>query len=79
MGLFDKIFGKSARDIIGPEIRDSASIDRYDTTRFSRLGHEVPFGFKPTNESTDIKYQEENQRLVKNLDPNKSKTLERRK
>ncbi len=75
----DKIFGKNARDIIGPEIRDSASIDRYDTTRFSRLGHEVPFGFEATNENTDIKYQEDNQKLVKTLDPNKSKILEKRK
>lgn len=75
----DKIFGKNARDIIGPEIRDSSSIDRYDTTRFSRLGHEVPFGFEATNENTDIKYQEDNQKLVKTLDPNKSKTLENRK
>ena len=75
----DKIFGKNARDIIGPEIRDSANIDRYDTTRFSRLGHEVPFGFEATNENTDIKYQEDNQRLVKTLDPNKSKILEKRK
>ena len=32
----DKIFGKEARDIIGPENRDSAMIDRYDTKRFSR-------------------------------------------
>ncbi|QKF72334.1 NADH:quinone oxidoreductase I, chain C [Aliarcobacter faecis] len=75
----DKIFGKSARDIIGPEIRDSSSIDRYDTTRFARLGHEVPYGFEAKEEKTDIKYQEENQKLVKNLDPNKTKTLERRK
>jgi len=40
----DKIFGKEARDVIGPEIRDSAAIDRYDTQRFSHLGHEVPYG-----------------------------------
>ena len=40
----DKIFGKEARDVIGPEQRDPAAIDRYDTTRFARLGHEVPFG-----------------------------------
>ena len=39
----DKIFGKEARSIIGPEQRDPAAIDRYDTTRFARLGHEVPF------------------------------------
>ncbi|RXJ98185.1 NADH-quinone oxidoreductase subunit C [Arcobacter sp. CECT 8986] len=47
----DKIFGKEARDIIGPEIRDSAAIDRYDTTRFSRLGHEVPYGTEVTPNS----------------------------
>lgn len=75
----DKIFGKNARDIIGPEIRDSASIDRYDTTRFARLGHEVPFGFEETTQNTDIKYQEDNQKLVTKLDPNKTKTLEKRK
>jgi NADH-quinone oxidoreductase subunit C len=40
----DKIFGKEYRDIIGPEIRDTARIDRYDTQRFARVGHEVPFG-----------------------------------
>ncbi len=75
----DKIFGKSARDIIGPENRDSSKIDRYDTTRFSRLGHEVPFGFEAKDEINDIKYQEDNQILVKNLKADESKTLERRK
>jgi len=40
----DKIFGKEYREIIGPENRDPASIDRYDTKRFSRVGYEVPFG-----------------------------------
>ncbi|WP_292664173.1 NADH-quinone oxidoreductase subunit C [Nitratifractor sp.] len=43
----DKIFGKEYRDIIGPENRDPARIDRYDTQRFSRIGHEVPFGADP--------------------------------
>jgi NADH-quinone oxidoreductase subunit C len=43
----DKIFGKEYRDVIGPEIRDTATIDRYDTQRFSRVGHEVPFGADP--------------------------------
>ena len=57
----DKIFGKSARDVIGPELRDSAAIDRYDTTRFARLGHEVPYDtdisqFEP---ETSISYEEE--------------------
>ncbi|HHO42372.1 MAG TPA: NADH-quinone oxidoreductase subunit C [Epsilonproteobacteria bacterium] len=40
----DKIFGKEYRDVIGPENRDPAKIDRYDTQRFSRVGYEVPFG-----------------------------------
>jgi len=39
----DKIFGKEYRDIIGPENRDPAKIERYDTKRFSRVGYEVPF------------------------------------
>ena len=43
----DKIFGKEYRDIIGPELRDPARIDRYDTKRFARIGHEVPFGADP--------------------------------
>ena len=43
----DKIFGKEYRDIIGPELRDPARIDRYDTKRFARIGKEVPFGADP--------------------------------
>jgi len=43
----DKIFGKEYRDVIGPEIRDPARVDRYDTQRFARVGHEVPFGADP--------------------------------
>ena len=66
-------FWENARDIIGPEIRDSANIDRYDTTDFPGLGHEVPFGFEATNEKYRYKISEDNQRLVKTLDPNKSK------
>lgn len=58
----DKIFGKEARDTIGPELRDSACVDRYDTERFSRLGHEVSKG-TPISEGnepdTPIRYQEE--------------------
>ncbi len=58
----DKIFGKDSRDIIGPELRDSACVDRYDTSRFSRLGHEVLKGvdISEGNEpDTPIRYQEE--------------------
>ena len=57
----DKIFGKEARDVIGPEIRDQAAIDRYDTKRFARLGHEVPYGadISEGEPDTPIKYQED--------------------
>ncbi len=57
----DKIYGKEARDIIGPENRDPAVVDRYDTERFGRLGHEVPRGaeFKEDQPETPLGYQEE--------------------
>ncbi|MBD3840335.1 MAG: NADH-quinone oxidoreductase subunit C [Campylobacterales bacterium] len=58
----DKIFGKEARDIVGPELRDAACVDRYDTDRFARLGHEVPKGtpISQGNEpDTPIQYQED--------------------
>jgi len=47
----DKIFGKEYRDVIGPENRDPARIDRYDSQRFSRVGYEVPFGAEPSESS----------------------------
>jgi len=43
----DKIFGKEYRDVVGPELRDQARVDKYDTQRFARVGHEVPFGADP--------------------------------
>ncbi|WP_345993320.1 NADH-quinone oxidoreductase subunit C [Sulfurimonas sp. HSL-1716] len=57
----DKIYGKEARDIIGPEIRDTARVDRYDSERFARLGHEVPKGTKITGKEpkNPLAYQEE--------------------
>ncbi len=78
----DKIFGKEARDIIGPEQRDPAAIDRYDTTRFARLGHEVPYQtditeFEP---ETPISYQEKNtSKIMKKLKPEESVVLKRRR
>jgi NADH-quinone oxidoreductase subunit C len=79
----DKIFGKEARDIIGPEQRDPAAIDRYDTTRFARLGHEVPFDTEISegNEpDTAISYQEENtSKMMKRLKPEESVVLKRRR
>ena len=57
----DKIYGKEARDIIGPEIRDTATVDRYDSERFARLGFEVPKGTEITgNEEPNVdSYQED--------------------
>jgi len=57
----DKIYGKEARDIIGPELRDTAKVDRYDSERFARLGHEVPKGTKITGNEpkTEQNYQED--------------------
>jgi len=58
----DKIFGKEARETVGPELRDAACVDRYDTNRFARLGHEVHKGVEISegNEpDTPIRYQEE--------------------
>ena len=57
----DKIYGKEAREEIGPEIRDTARVDRYDSERFSRLGYEVPKGTKITDnmEKTEQNYQED--------------------
>ncbi|MEA1892280.1 MAG: NADH-quinone oxidoreductase subunit C [Campylobacterota bacterium] len=57
----DKIYGKEAREEIGPEIRDTARVDRYDSERFSRLGHEVPYGSEITGEEVEVtqEYQED--------------------
>lgn len=57
----DKIYGKEARDIIGPELRDAGKVDRYDSNRFARLGHEVPKGTEITGDEpeTQQNYQEE--------------------
>lgn len=78
----DKIFGKEARDIVGAEQRDPASIDRYDTTRFARLGHEVPFDTDVSvgEEKTDISYQEENiTPVMKKFKKEESVVLKRRR
>jgi len=57
----DKIYGKEAREEIGPEIRDTARVDRYDSERFARLGHEVPKGTEITGNEPAVEqsYQEE--------------------
>ncbi|OPX27003.1 MAG: NADH dehydrogenase [Campylobacteraceae bacterium 4484_166] len=78
----DQIFGKENRDKIGAELRDSAQVDRYDTNRFARLGHEVPKGVDITSgePETPIRYQEDGgSLLVTKFDKKPSKILDKRK
>ncbi len=75
----DKIFGKDAREAIGPENRDQARIDRYDSKRFSRVGYEVPFGAELTAENetkTEIEYSKT---LLVDYTKNSGKQLDKRK
>ena len=75
----DKIYGKEAREAIGPEIRDTARVDRYDSERFARLGYEVPKGTEITGneEKNEQAYQEEGGVfLVTKLDKESSKIID---
>jgi len=75
----DKIYGKEAREAIGPEIRDTARVDRYDSERFARLGFEVPKGTKITDdmERTVQNYQEDGGVfMVTKLDKESSKVID---
>ncbi len=75
----DKIYGKEAREAIGPEIRDTARVDRYDSERFARLGYEVPKGTEITDdmEKTEQNYQEEGGVfMVTKLDKKSSKVID---
>ena len=75
----DKIYGKEAREAIGPEIRDTARVDRYDSERFARLGFEVPKGTKITDDMprTEQNYQEEGGVfMVTKLDKKSSKVID---
>jgi len=75
----DKIYGKEARDIIGPELRDTARVDRYDSERFARLGYEVPKGTEITDDMprTEQNYQEEGGVfMVTKLDKKSSKVID---
>ncbi|MCP4970329.1 MAG: NADH-quinone oxidoreductase subunit C [Arcobacter sp.] len=80
----DKIFGKEHREVVGKEERDCANIDRYDTKRFSRLGHEVEFGTDITDgkepEHTPLSYQEEGGvPMIKKLHKDDSSTIKDRR
>ena len=75
----DKIYGKEAREEIGPEIRDCSTVDRYDSDRFARLGHEVPIGTKITGNEPKVtqNYQEDGGVfLIRKLDKDSSKVID---
>lgn len=66
----DKIFGREYRDVVGPEQRDSARIDRNDSINFSRIGKEVPKGAAPSDVVHEISYQETNKPPILQKFPN---------
>ncbi|MDR1460260.1 MAG: NADH-quinone oxidoreductase subunit C [Campylobacteraceae bacterium] len=76
----DQIFGKEYRELIGPEIRDSALIEKEDTRGYARVGHEVHFGEPYSEELSKIgEYQEEDGVLfIKKIKKSKSVTLKKR-
>ena len=74
----DKIFGKEYRDIIGPENRDPAHVDRYDTKRFARVGYEVPFGTDITEGETEQAVEYSDTFLV-DYNKKESKQLDKRR
>jgi NADH-quinone oxidoreductase subunit C len=74
----DKIFGKEYRDIIGPENRDPAKVDRHDTKRFSRVGYEVPFGADISEGETETAIEYSETALV-NYNKKASKQLDERR
>ena len=75
----DKIFGKEYRDIIGPENRDPARVDRYDTQRFARVGKEVPFGADPSLVDTTDTPIEYSSAPFADYNKGPHKTLDKRK
>ena len=77
----DRIFGKEYRDVIGPENRDQARVDRFDTQRYSKIKHEVPKGAEFSDTKTDFgDYQEKDGVfLVTKLKKEDSVQLEERK
>ncbi|MBU1669253.1 NADH-quinone oxidoreductase subunit C [bacterium] len=74
----DKIFGKDAREAIGPENRDQAQVERYDTKRFSRVGYEVPFGADISEGETETPI-EYSKTLLVDYTKNSGKQMDKRK
>ncbi|RDU60634.1 NADH-quinone oxidoreductase subunit C [Helicobacter sp. MIT 14-3879] len=75
----DKIFGREYRDIVGPEQRDSARIDRNDSINFGRIGKEVARGEKPSDSIHKVTYQEVNKPpILKKFPTENPKILDKR-
>ncbi|MFV0481445.1 MAG: NADH-quinone oxidoreductase subunit C [Campylobacteraceae bacterium] len=77
----DQIFGEEYRDLIGPEIRDAARIDKEDTRAYARKGHEVKFDEPYSEEPTKIdNYQEDGGVfLITKFKKNKTTYLKKRR
>ncbi len=77
----DLIFGKEYRNVIGPEIRDCKRVDQKDTKNFARVGSEVPYGAKPSNEKTNYKEFQEDGGVpfITRFTKDRQKTLKNRK
>jgi NADH-quinone oxidoreductase subunit C len=77
----DTIFGKEHREVVGPEIRDTKRVDQKDTKNFARVGKEVAYGAKPSNEKTDFsEFQEEGGvPFITRFTKDRQKTLKNRK
>lgn len=77
----DKIFGEEYRELIGPEIRDAAFIDKNDTRGYARKGYEVHFDEEYSEEKTKLdEYQEDGGVfLVQKFKKDKTKILKKRR
>lgn len=73
----DKIFGKEYREVVGPEMRDSAYINEKDTINFARYKHEVPKGAPYDSKPIKIDKLNEDAPLVETFDLKKTKTVNR--
>ncbi|RDU73080.1 NADH-quinone oxidoreductase subunit C [Helicobacter aurati] len=75
----DKIFGREYRDIVGPEQRDSARVDRDDSINFARIGKEVPKGAEPSDCIHEVTYQEKDKPpILKKFPTSNPKILDKR-
>lgn len=76
----DKIFGKEYREVVGAEQRDQGFVNDRDSSRFSRIYHEVEKGAKHQELSFKQEYQEEQGvAFVKKAKREEAKILDKRR